>query len=115
MVFNVFILLAGVLSSLLGVVFDNQATIVFGAILVCTPLIQKSIDELLCKKWLDAIPTCSAILALIIIFVLSLELDPILLYLAPNISVSWLIVYGAGVIQLSWILLIIPKSQVHDS
>ena len=109
MLLNVIILLAGVFSSLVGAAFDNQALTVFSAILVCTPLIQKSIDQLLRKKWLDAIPTCSGLLALIAILIWALNLDPFHLELSPDIPVLSFTVFGAGIIQLLWMLLIVQE------
>jgi hypothetical protein len=108
MFLRILILSLGVLSSVAGAVFNNQASVVFGAIIVCTPFIQESVDEFLGNKWFEAAVRSIAIAAFISACVWALGVKYDNLGIEVYGSALWFIVFGAGMIQLLWILLIRP-------
>ena len=103
---NACILLASLMMSFIGLAIANQALMVTGAVLVCTPFLIKSMDRLLAGKWLEAIITCLGITLYIFIcvFILSSDIGKASQFLGS--SVLWIVAVGAGTMQLLWMLLI---------
>lgn len=108
MVLRILILSLGVLSSVIGAVFNNQALAVFGAIMVCTPFIQESVDKFLGDKWFEAAVRCTAVAVFVSVCVWVLGVKHDGLGIEVYGATLWFIVFGAGMIQLLWILLIRP-------
>ena len=106
---KVLIIITGMLSAIIGAPITNHALMVFGGILVMTPFMQKSIDELLNRRWLEALFNCLAVLLFIFvsIWALNTEIDKELV--ASNRPGLWFFVLGSGLIQLLWMLLIRAK------
>jgi len=108
-VLNIVTLLAGTAAALAGGIIINQALILTGAVLVCIPLTMKLIDEILVRKLVEALTKCLGITVFIAVCVWTLESGNNQLTATLNRPALWLIVFGAGFIQLLWMLLVKPK------
>ena len=106
---KVLIIIAGMLFAIIGVLILNHALMVFGGILVMTPFVQKSVDELFNKKWLEAISNCLVIFLFIFVSIWALNPDINKEAASSNKPGLWFFILGAGLIQLLWMLLIRPK------
>jgi hypothetical protein len=108
-VVSVVSLVIGLGSGVAGAITVNEVMMVTGAILVCTPLIIKLIDELLVGRWSEAIITCSGLTAFIFICDWSLILGISDVFVVINIPTLSLFVMGSGTIQLLWMYLVVQE------
>jgi hypothetical protein len=109
-VLNIITLLAGIVAGLAGGIINNQALIFTGAVLMCIPFTMKLIDELLARKLVEALIKCFGITTFIAVCVWTVESgNEQLTTTFFNRPALWLIVVGAGLIQLLWVLLVKPK------
>jgi hypothetical protein len=105
---NVFILLAGLLLSLIGAVFNSSGLIVAGVVVVCIPFLVRSIDAILAGKRQDAVLLSLLVAVYVLICILFLSTgngEAVPFYNRPAI---WVVAFGAGFLQLLWKLLIRP-------
>jgi cytochrome bd-type quinol oxidase subunit 2 len=109
-VLNIVTLLAGIVAGLVGGIIINQALIFTGAFLVCIPFTMKLIDELLVRKLVEALIKCLGIMVFVAVCVWTVESgNKQLTTTFFDRPVLWLIVVGAGLVQLLWVLLVKPK------
>jgi hypothetical protein len=96
--------------SLIGLAIANQALIVSGAVLVCTPFLIKAIDAISVRKYSEAISFLGGIAVYIFICILFLSLGNGEVNEFLGRPAIWIVVVGAGFVQLLWVLLINPKN-----
>ena len=108
---KVLIIITGMLFAIIGVLITNQFLTLVGGILVMIPFVQKSIDELFNKRWLEALFSCLAILLFIFVSIWALNPDIDKETVSSNRPGLWFFVVGAGLIQLLWMLLIRSKDD----
>jgi hypothetical protein len=108
-VMNVTSLVIGLCLGVAGAITVNQVLMATGAVLVCTPLTMKLIDELLIGRYSEAIITCSGLTAFIFIcnWVLILGISDAVV--APHIPILSVFVIGSASIQLLWMYLVIQE------
>ena len=103
--FDVISMFAGILAGIIGIFLFSPTFIAIAVVLIALPLVQTIVDDMLVKKWRQAIIICLLVIAYICvcIWALGLFMDAVTFQdkLRPGI-----IVIGAGIIQLAWVFLV---------
>ena len=109
---NVILMFAGILSGSIGAFLFSPTLVAVAVILITTPLVQTTTDDMLIEKWSRVIITFLLITAYISVSICALSLFLNAASFQDRLRPS-IIIIGPGVIQLFWIFLltIIPDSE----
>ncbi len=111
-ILNVILMFVGIVSGSMGVLLFSPILSAIAIIIITTPLIQTIVDYMLIEKWSQVTITFLLITAYISVSIWALNLFLNAASFQDRLGPS-IIIIGAGIIQLFWILLfaIIPDSE----